>query len=87
MHPSQLSLDPVRRQRLFETVERVTEIPMLVLAAAMLPVIVVPLIVDLSSSAAVAFNGVSWAIWTVFASELVLKTYLSPDRRRYLITH
>ena len=60
---------------------------MLVLAAAMLPVLVVPLIVDLSSGAAAAFEGVSWGIWAVFAVELVLKTYLAPDRRRYLITH
>ena len=81
------SIEPVRRQRLFETVERVTETPMLVLAAAMLPVLVVPLVIDLSSGAAVAFNGVSWGIWAAFAAELVLKTYLAPDCRRYLISH
>ena len=87
MRPLQPSLDPVRRQRLFETVERVTEIPMLVLAAAMIPVIVLPLAFDLSSGASTALNGVSLGIWAVFATELVVKTYLAPERRRYLITH
>ena len=76
-----------QRQRAFEAVERATELPMLVLALAMIPLIVVPLVMDLSSSADQALFAANWFIWAAFAAELVAKTYLAPDRRRYLITH
>ena len=53
----------------------------------MLPLIVIPLAFDLSSSVARAFLTADWVIWAVFAAELAVKTYLAPERRRYLIRH
>ena len=80
-------MDLERRARLYERVERATELPLLILAAAMLPLIVIPLAFDLSSSVERAFLAANWFIWAVFAVELVVKTYLAPERRRYLVRH
>ncbi|HYU19715.1 MAG TPA: potassium channel family protein [Chloroflexota bacterium] len=32
-------------------------------------------------------EGIEWFIWAVFAFELVVKTYLAPNRTRYLVSH
>ena len=80
-------MDLERRTRLYARVERATELPMLVLAAAMLPLILVPLLVDLPATVDLALFVGDWVIWGAFAVELGVKTYLSPDRRRYLISH
>ena len=82
-----MPMDLERRARLYERVERATELPLLILAAAMLPLIVIPLAFDLSSSVERAFLAANWFIWAVFAVELVVKTYLAPERRRYLVRH
>lgn len=80
-------MDLDRRTRLYERVDRATELPMLVLAVAMLPLILIPLLVDLAATAEAAFFAADWVIWAAFATELGVKTYLSPNRRRYLIGH
>ena len=80
-------MDLERRTRLYKRVERATEVPMLALAAAMVPLILVPLLFDLSSTVEWVLFACDWVIWGAFAVELAVKTYLSPDRRRYLISH
>ena len=80
-------MDLDRRTRLYDRVDRATELPMLALAVAMLPLILIPLFVDLTSTAEAAFFAADWVIWTAFATELGVKTYLSPNRRRYLTSH
>jgi voltage-gated potassium channel len=80
-------MDLERRTHLYARVERATELPMLVLAAAMAPLILVPLLVDLPSTVEWVMFVCDWVIWGAFAVELGVKTYLSPDRRRYLISH
>jgi voltage-gated potassium channel len=80
-------MDLDRRKRLFDRVERATEVPMLILAAIFMVAILAPEIADLSEEAVLALDAVSWLVWGAFAFELVIKTYLAPDRRRYLVTH
>jgi voltage-gated potassium channel len=80
-------MDLDRRKRLFDRVERVTEVPMLILAVIFLVAILAPEIADLSEEAVLALEAISWIVWGAFAFELVLKTYLAPERTRYLITH
>ena len=60
---------------------------MLMLAGAFLAALALPELVDLSEEMLTAIEGVVWLIWGVFAFELLAKTYLAPDRRRYLMTH
>ena len=80
-------MDKERRSQLLEKFERVTELPLLVLAAAMIPLLVVPLVVDLSATAGAAFFSADWTIWAVFALELSVRTYLSERRVNYLVAH
>jgi voltage-gated potassium channel len=80
-------MDLDRRKRLFDRVERATEVPMLILAVIFMVAILAPEIADLSEEAVLALEAVSWLVWGAFAFELVIKTYLAPDRRRYLVTH
>jgi voltage-gated potassium channel len=80
-------MSPERRRALFPRIERATEIPMLVLAGVFLVALALPELVDLSEDVLTAIEGVVWLIWGVFAFELLAKTYLAPDRRRYLMTH
>ena len=81
------AMDLERRTRLYDRVDRASELPMLVLAAAMLPLILIPLLIDLSAGAEAAFWTANWLIWAAFAAELGLKTYLAPSRRQYLVQH
>ncbi len=76
-----------RRQQAFDAVERVTLVPMLVLAAVMLPLLLVPFVFDLSGTAEAALLAADWAIWAIFALELGVKTYLAPARTTYLRKH
>jgi voltage-gated potassium channel len=76
-----------RRKELFERVERATELPMLILALIFLVAVAVPEVIDLPEAWAVAFEELMWIVWAAFAFELLVKTYLSPHRRRYLFTH
>lgn len=78
-------VDDNGRKRAFEAVERATDLPMLVLSLAIIPLLVVPYFANFSPSVDRAFFAVDWLIWAVFAMELVVKTYLAPRRARYLI--
>ena len=80
-------MDKGQRSQLLEKFERVTELPLLVLAAAMIPLLVVPLVADLSATAGAAFFAADWTIWAVFALELSVRTYLSERRVNYLVAH
>ena len=68
-------------------VERWTAWPMLILAAAFLPVFLLPRVLVLSPAVLLSLEALGWLLWAAFATELGLKTYLAPQRRRYLVTH
>lgn len=71
----------------FDTIERYTELPLLVLSVAIIPLLVIPILFDVSAGVDRALLTVDWTIWAVFALELAAKTYLAPRRIRYLTTH
>jgi voltage-gated potassium channel len=56
---------------------------MLVLALAMIPLLVMPLVVDLSPGLDRALLAVDYLIWAAFAIEYAAKLYLAPDRWRF----
>lgn len=76
-----------RRTELAEAFDRYTEFPMLCLALAFIPVLIVPWLFDLPAAWGVAFNTANGMIWATFALELVIKTYLAPRRVAYLRRH
>lgn len=78
-------MDLNERTRMYERLERSTEAPMLVLALIFLIVIVSRQIFRFSETVDLALLGIEWMIWGAFAIELVAKTYLAPNRLRYLL--
>jgi voltage-gated potassium channel len=79
--------DPSERAKALERYESVAELPLLILALAMLPLIVLPLSIELDPSVEDAFFAIDWVIWAAFAADLTFRTYLSERRGHYLATH
>ena len=75
------------RAKAFDAVERATDLPMLLLSLALIPLIVIPLLIRVPSSLETILLAVEWLIWGAFAAELLVKTYLAPRRLRYLTDH
>lgn len=67
-----------------ERFERQTAIPMLILAVASLPLIVLPLILDLSPTTDSTLFAVDWFIWAAFAIEYLIRLYLAPVKRSFM---
>jgi voltage-gated potassium channel len=68
----------------FQRFSRAVDGPLMVLALAMIPLIVVPLVVDLSPGQARAVLAVDYLIWAAFAVEYVVKLSLAPQRWRFV---
>src|SRR3989304_185971 len=75
------------RTRALKSYERYADPPLLILALAIIPLIVLPLTVDLSPAVDDALFATDWVIWAAFAVDLGVRTYLSPRRLNYLVTH
>ncbi len=75
------------RDAAFESMERATAFPMLVLSLAVIPLIVVPATIDLDNGPRRALLGLDWSIWALFAAEFGIKTYLAPRRLTYIRSH
>ena len=78
---------PERRAATLAWVERAFEVPMLLLAIILLILVAIPEVTAVSDATASLLDAVGWMIWSVFALELGVKTYLAPNRWRYLLTH
>jgi voltage-gated potassium channel len=80
-------VDTERRARAFETLERATEVPMLILALTMVPLLLAPMLFDISEEGLAAIRIGNAFVWLAFTLELTSKTYLAPDRLLYLRRH
>jgi voltage-gated potassium channel len=56
---------------------------MLVLALAILPLLLIPLVAELSPATETALFVTDWVIWSAFALEYLFRLYLARDRRRF----
>lgn len=79
--------DKQKRSAALDQYERVTELPLLVLALAIIPLLLLPLAFDLTQSIDDAFLATDWIIWGTFAVDLSIRTYLAERRRAYLAAH
>jgi hypothetical protein len=75
------------RTAAFERFSRAVDGPMMVMALAMIPLIVVPLVLDMSPATERAVLAVDYLLWAVFAAEYGIKLYLAPNRRRFVAHH
>jgi voltage-gated potassium channel len=72
------------RSEAFEQFSRVVDGPMMILALVMIPLLIVPLIMDLPSSMDHALVAIDYLIWAAFTVEYVVKLWLAPDRWRFV---
>ena len=85
--PSANTPETSRRDELLIRLERVTELPLLVLAFVMIPLLVGPLLWDLSPAEESIFFALDTFIWAVFAIDLIVKVVVAPHRLAYLRKH
>lgn len=74
------------RQAALERFERAVELPLLVLALAMVPLLVLPLLVDLPSALETTLFAIDWLIWAAFAFEYVVRLVLTTSRWQFVRT-
>ncbi len=72
------------RDALLHRLERLTELPLLVLSFVMLPLLVGPFLWELSAEEEATFFALDTFIWAIFAADLALKVMVAPDRLAYL---
>jgi voltage-gated potassium channel len=67
-----------------ERFERQTAWPMLVLALAFIPLLVIPWLTELSPAVETTFFALDWFIWAAFAVEYGIRLYLAPQKGRFV---
>lgn len=75
------------RELLLSKVERITEIPLMILSLIMIPLLLGPFLWDMLENEERLFFIGDLLIWILFAVDMVIKTALSTDRANYLKTH
>lgn len=85
--PKLHALDVARREALLHHIERVTELPLLVLAFAMIPLLVGPFLWHLPPEEEAAFVTLDTFIWALFAVDMGIKILVAPNRLAYLRRH
>ena len=73
-----------RRAERLARFERQTEMPLLVLALLMIPLLLAPVWLDLGARTERVLFALDWLIWGAFAADLSIRVYLAPSRLRYL---
>lgn len=67
-----------------ERFERQTAWPMLVLSLAIIPLLVIPLVADLSPTVETTLFTLDWIIWALFAVEYGVRLYLAPAKGQFI---
>jgi len=76
-----------RREELLHRIERITEMPLLILSFVMIPLLIGPIIWELSPQEESTFLILDYFIWALFAVDLIIKMAISPHRLNYLRRH
>lgn len=86
-----LVADPVKvrvpRAELLARLEHLTELPLMLLAFLMVPLVLWPLLWHLSPEGLAAVYARDLFVWAAFAIDLMLKVAVAPDRRGYVKGH
>jgi voltage-gated potassium channel len=85
--PKKNTPDNSYREELLHRVERYTELPLLILAFAMIPLLVGPWLWTLNPQEASTFHALDLLIWALFAIDLIIKVAIAPRRLQYLRRH
>jgi voltage-gated potassium channel len=76
-----------QRREIADRIERTLRLPMVLLSIVFLFVVAIPELIEVPPAVGDMLEGILWLIWAVFAFELGLMTYLSPNRWQYLRQH
>ena len=76
-----------RRRDALARLEQWTEWPLTLLALALVPILLAPSVFTLSENSKDALTAVGYLIWAIFATDLIVKLVISPDRITYLRRH
>jgi len=79
--------DVSRREALLLRIERFTELPLMVLAFVMIPLLIGPFLWKLSPEEEAVFIALDYFIWALFAVDMVVKVIVTPNRLAYLQRH
>jgi len=82
-----MSIGKAGRTEFLARYERATELPMAFLALAIIPLLIITFAVELSTEAEAAVWTIDWIIWSIFALDLGIRTYLAERRLNYLLHH
>lgn len=77
----------IRGEERLRWLERHTDVPLLLLALAMLPLLLLPQVADLSEGVSGWLDIGNWVIWGVFAAVLLAKLAVAPNRWAYARSH
>jgi voltage-gated potassium channel len=72
------------RQAALRRFEAAVELPLVIMAIAMVPLLVVPLLVDLPEAVEAALLAADWLIWAAFAFEYAVRLALTTERWRFV---
>jgi voltage-gated potassium channel len=75
----------VQGKERLEALERYTEVPLLILAAAMVPLLGIPAVTEIPEGWEQTFLAADWLIWGGFAAVFGLKLMVAPKRADYLL--
>lgn len=81
------TLTTAKREALLTRLERITELPLLILAFVMIPLLIGPFLWDLSPGEEATFATLDAFIWALFAVDLGVKVFVAPSRLDYLRAH
>ena len=81
------TLPPVQSNERLQAVERATDIPLLILALAMIPLLLIPGFANLSDEAERLVLALDWMIWALFAADFGVKLAVAPRRFEYVRSH
>ena len=72
------------RELLLDKIERITEIPLMILSLVMIPLLLGPILWDMAENEERFFFLADILIWTLFAVDMLVKIVLSTNRINYL---
>lgn len=80
-------LHTVQSEARLRRLEQFTELPLLILALVLIPLLVVPEVANISDGAHDALTVADWLIWALFAVDFGLKLAVAPQRTDFLRHH
>lgn len=74
----------MRTDTRLSAIEQATDLPLMILAIALIPLLLLPMIFDFSDAVKTSFEAADYLIWGVFAAVFALKVMVAPRRSAFI---